>query len=535
MNSTQDYSWLETPRLPDLSNATDAASTTAPNSNSSARPHIIRRKREPNPRMTAYVSNSLAWGSPPKAAPARASATAQQQAAAAAAAATAAAQQLPPGSYCKPTPGGDGADAGARGASVGARGASVGASSAPSGMVCGVSMTYCCFGTAPISKSIPQDWPQRLFLDGADVADQNAASQFVLPPGLQAPVPSPATAPPRGGGGAAGPKASPAVNGSGGGGASGLTNGSGGHAGAGAATAGDEQPVLGHGVAPRLVVVLAVCLPVVVVISAAALVLTLTHRSPRGKRALNQWWCLKAGGSRDDSMHGTDASRRSETSSGGDEESGDAAPLAPLPQSPPPRVPSSGMQVARSLSGGAGWLAALFGAAIGAGTQGSINMDPLMGYDEQRRAPAPQLAIATSGGQLAAPGQLPSRRMTQQRLGGQAGSQGMTPFGAAASEHAPGQSQQKGSKPSVLSVDEEAGLEGSRLSLAKYNTLPAWFGGTGSRGSSGSSWLLGTDVAMSVTAPMHMQHGFAGEGAGVGVGQEAGGELGRSHEALEER
>jgi hypothetical protein len=56
ISASNDYSFEQTPLL------------TQPGSNSSAggQGQLVRRRREANPRMPAYIAQQLAWGSPPK-------------------------------------------------------------------------------------------------------------------------------------------------------------------------------------------------------------------------------------------------------------------------------------------------------------------------------------------------------------------------------------------------------------------------------------------------------------------------------------
>jgi hypothetical protein len=56
ISASNDYSFENTPAL------------TQPGSNSSAggQGQLVRRRREANPRMPAYIAQQLAWGSPPK-------------------------------------------------------------------------------------------------------------------------------------------------------------------------------------------------------------------------------------------------------------------------------------------------------------------------------------------------------------------------------------------------------------------------------------------------------------------------------------
>jgi hypothetical protein len=133
MNSTVDYSWLETPRLPPggppgIGGGANATANASRSSGGAAA--IVRRARAPNPRMPAFIRGRLAWGSPP------APGAAGQQGAGGAAGGPGAdaSLELPPGSYCKRTPKGG-------------------------GRVCGVSMTYCCFGTSAIARAVPQVLP----------------------------------------------------------------------------------------------------------------------------------------------------------------------------------------------------------------------------------------------------------------------------------------------------------------------------------------------------------------------------------------
>lgn len=56
ISATNDYSFLETPETPGQQSGSGGGSNST---------GLVRRKREPNPRMPAYIMGQLAWGSPP--------------------------------------------------------------------------------------------------------------------------------------------------------------------------------------------------------------------------------------------------------------------------------------------------------------------------------------------------------------------------------------------------------------------------------------------------------------------------------------
>lgn len=64
-------------------------------------------------------------------------------------------RDLPPGSYCQPSNDG--------------------------GQVCGVSMVYCCFGSTPLSSTVPQDWTGQLLAAGTTAA--RGVTDSVVDPG----------------------------------------------------------------------------------------------------------------------------------------------------------------------------------------------------------------------------------------------------------------------------------------------------------------------------------------------------------------
>lgn len=107
-NSTQDYSFLDTPQLD-----VDLGDTNTT---------IVPRLALPNPRLPAYLSGKMAWGTPPTMAGHHS-----------------AEMHLPPGIVCQP-----GTNA--------------------SRSACGLAAVYCCRGPDPLELSIPKEFPPPLVL-----------------------------------------------------------------------------------------------------------------------------------------------------------------------------------------------------------------------------------------------------------------------------------------------------------------------------------------------------------------------------------
>ncbi|KIZ04666.1 Nodulation receptor kinase [Monoraphidium neglectum] len=373
MNSSNDYSWLETPRLPGAPPAgnASAAGGAAGRGANGTDAAIVRRALQANPRMPAFLSGVPAWGSPPKAAPAppgaAAAAAAQQQQHGGGGGGGAGDGQLPPGSYCRPTPAG-------------------------AGRVCGVSMTYCCFGTARLAAAVPQDWPERLFVDDAAAlnssdldaisvllpADPNAGAASGGGGGAAAPTP-PA---PQQGSAAETPAPGPSA------GIAGLGNG-GGNSGGG--SGGGSMPT-------SAAVAVAVALPVVLLAAASGALFALRRRRRR-REGQYEKQLLQKEPSRPQSHGDVEWGPPGGVGGGGSHHpsNGESDVLSPLP--PQHRAPPDyGPQIARTLSNGASWLANLLGvspAAIAASPPAHLPLLPITHAGPQAGAAA---AAAGAGG-----------------------------------------------------------------------------------------------------------------------------------------
>jgi hypothetical protein len=333
-------------------------------------------------------------------------------------------------------------------------------------------MTYCCFGTAPLAGTIPQDWPKRLFVDDAAALNSSDldAMSVLLPAdptagtdrgghsGAPLPLPPPQQQQQQQGGAVGGPPPGASA-------ASGAPLSAGG---AGPGNGGGGSSRGGVGPMPTsAAVAVGAALPLTVLAIASGVLFVLRRRRRRRRDSQYEKQLLQKKSSRPHSHGDVEWGPSGGADGAGSSRQPFNLKSDVLPPLPPRAPPAVGPQIARTLSNGASWLANLLGVSPTAvSAMPPAHLLPLM----HAGPPAGAGAIAE-----AAAGQ---------------GAGGAAPTGVSAvSERVGGAN--------VPSTTEETGLEASRAVPAKFHTLPAWFGGSGSRGSSGSSagWRRGTKAA----------------------------------------
>jgi len=158
LNASADYSYLSTPLAPQRAPGGGNGSEAGGDAQAS---RVILRQVAPNPRLPAYVSGRLAWGTPPMPSPA------DVEAASAAPASTPPPPPPPKAAeaVCEDNP------------------------QQPGAKLCGVSAVYCCAGAEPLSGALPADWRGRAAALAAAADAGDGASPLGRPAGGRPGVP----------------------------------------------------------------------------------------------------------------------------------------------------------------------------------------------------------------------------------------------------------------------------------------------------------------------------------------------------------